>query len=574
MKMTLKIFLTSLICQLALVGISAFSYYRMETQNPLLKEYAATSHAVAEKDIELLKHIKTMKESMIQVQQFLQDISATRALDGLNGGFDEAKTHADAFNVHLMAAKKISHERGYKDIEAILIEIEKDFPPFYETGKRMAQAYIDFGPEGGNRMMAEFDAVASKIGEESDKVVELVEKNTDTQVSTIVSGLDTLQTLNKTNQSFLMMSSAITIVITLAIALLLQRSISSSFVALSKDLDDISSGEYENETNLSEARKDEFGAISRTLVTVKETLAKGVELEKQQKKQKEDLEKQKKVDMENLAKRFESKVQGIIQTVASAATELFHTSESMTRLIQSVTQRAGSVSRSSGDASRNIQTVAAATEEMSASVSEIAKQISKSTDVVANAVAQANKAEETSKMLESATARIGEIVTLIQSIAGQINLLALNATIESARAGEAGKGFAVVAHEVKSLANQTTGATDEIIGNVAQIQDVSKQVIEAFNGIKIAINNVSEYSLAISAAVEEQAATTNEISSNMGHTSAGTQQISTDINDVDKASKEASASAVQVLEATKMLSKETEDLSSAVKSFLQEIRNG
>jgi methyl-accepting chemotaxis protein len=574
MKMTLKIFLTSLICQLALMGISAFSYYRMETQNPLLKEYAVTSHNVAEKDIELLKHIKTMKESMVQVQQFLQDISATRALDGLNGGFDEAKIHADAFGVHLTAAKKIAQERGYKDIEAILIETEKAFPPFYETGKRMAQAYIDFGPEGGNKMMAEFDAVASKMGEESDKVVELVEKNTDKQVSTIVSGLDTLQALNKKNQSFLMASSAITIVITLAIALLLQRSISGSFVALSKDLDDISSGEYDNEMALSETRKDEFGDISRTLVTVKETIAKGVELEKQQKKQKEDLEKQKKVDMENLAKRFEQKVQGIIQTVASAATELFHTSESMTRLIQSVTQRAGSVSRSSTDASRNIQTVAAATEEMSSSVSEIAKQISKSTGVVANAVAQANKAEETSKMLESATARIGEIVTLIQSIAGQINLLALNATIESARAGEAGKGFAVVAHEVKNLANQTTGATDEIIGNVAQIQNVSKQVIEAFSGIKLAINNVSEYSLAISAAVEEQAATTNEISSNMGHTSAGTQQISTDINDVDKASKEASASAIQVLEATKMLSKETEDLSGAVKSFLQEIRNG
>lgn len=574
MKMTLKIFLTSLICQLALMGISAFSYYRMETQNPVLQASAKSAHNVADQDIQLLKLIKNIKENVIQVQQWITDISATRGLDGLNDGLDEAKAQADAFYNNLNAAKKIAQSQGYRDIEALLQETETAFPPYYETGQRMAQTYIAFGPEGGNKMMGEFDGVAEKIQSTTDRLVELVEKNTDGQVKSIVGSLDGLQVLNKKNQSFLMMSSAITIVVTLVIALLLQRSISGSFVALSKDLDDISSGEYENDMNLSETRSDEFGDISRTLVTVKETLAKGVELEKQQKKQKEEQEKQKKIDMENLAKRFESKVQGIIQTVASAATELFHTSESMTRLIQSVTQRAGSVSRSSTDASRNIQTVAAATEEMSASVSEIAKQISKSTDVVANAVSQANKAEETSKMLESATARIGEIVTLIQSIAGQINLLALNATIESARAGEAGKGFAVVAHEVKNLANQTTGATDEIIGNVAQIQDVSKQVIEAFNGIKNAIHNVSEYSLAISAAVEEQAATTNEISSNMGHTSAGTQQISTDISDVDKASKEASASAVQVLEATKMLSKETEDLSAAVKSFLQEVRNG
>lgn len=178
------------------------------------------------------------------------------------------------------------------------------------------------------------------------------------------------------------------------------------------------------------------------------------------------------------------------------------------------------------------------------------------------------------RRLDEATQRIGEIVDLIQGIAGQINLLALNATIESARAGEAGKGFAVVASEVKQLATQTTSATDEISGNIGNIREVSEQVISTLGAIKSAIGSVEEISGSISSAVEEQTAVTNEIAYNMSNASNSTRQISSEITDVSHAVNEASAASQQTLDAARMLSQQAEALAGEVNTFLAEIRRG
>lgn len=335
----------------------------------------------------------------------------------------------------------------------------------------------------------------------------------------------------------------------------------------------MSEGDYDQDIRGSD-RSDEIGNIAKALLVFKRNGEERMQLEKEQKDAEIRAEKEKKQAMEDLANRFESKVQGIIQSVAAAATELYQTSESMSGMIDNASQKATSVSKASDETSQNIQTVAASTEQMSASVKEIAQQILRSTEAVNGAVTEMERADKTSQMLEEATKRIGEIVELIQGIAAQINLLALNATIESARAGDAGKGFAVVASEVKQLATQTSKATEEISGSIDNIRNVSEQVIHAMSTIKNAISGVNEISSSISSAVEEQTAVTNEISANMSRASCSTTLINDDIGQVRQAANDASSSATQTLSAARALSQQAESLSQEVCDFLAEVRAG
>ena len=321
-------------------------------------------------------------------------------------------------------------------------------------------------------------------------------------------------------------------------------------------------------------RKDEIGQMASALAVFKEDAIEKENLEKEQKIAEQKAEEEKKVVMENLANRFEERVQGMIQSVAASATELMQTAESMVGDVNDVDKKSITVSESSNRTSSNVATVASASEQMSASVKEISSQITRSTSVVNDAVKKTEDAESSGNSLESASKQIGSVVNLIHDIAEQINLLALNATIESARAGEAGKGFAVVASEVKNLSNQATKATDEISSQIDNVQSISAEVFDALNAIKAAVDKVNEYSGGISAAVEEQTATTSEIVENMMVASKGTKEVNDNISDITKIASHAKDSSMQMMDASRLLSQESEQLSQAVSVFLQEVRNG
>jgi methyl-accepting chemotaxis protein len=264
------------------------------------------------------------------------------------------------------------------------------------------------------------------------------------------------------------------------------------------------------------------------------------------------------------------RVSEVVDIVSSSSAELQSTAESMAATAEETSRQSEAVAAAAEEATTNVQTVAAAAEEMAKSVEEIGRQVAQSSTIAGRAVDEANRTNTTVESLAEAAQKIGEVVELISDIASQTNLLALNATIEAARAGDAGKGFAVVASEVKSLANQTAKATEDIAAQITGMQEATSGTVDSIKGISSTIGEISEIANAIAAAVEEQSAATQEISRNVQEAATGTQDVSSNITTVNEAAVETGKSAGGVLEAAQELSKQGEVLRGEIEKFIGE----
>jgi len=273
-----------------------------------------------------------------------------------------------------------------------------------------------------------------------------------------------------------------------------------------------------------------------------------------------------------LATRFEASAGGILESVTAQAGELQVTARAMAATAEETSRQSGTVAAASEQTTQNVNTVAAATEELSASVSEILQRVTDSTRMVGEAVGDTDAANNDIRKLSDAVQTIGQVVDLIKGIAGQTNLLALNATIEAARAGDAGKGFAVVASEVKTLANQTAKATEDISRQIAAIQDATRGSVQSIEAIAARIGQVSEVATAIAAAVEEQGMATAEISRNVAQAAVGTSEVAANISSVNAAAQESGAVASRVLDAAGSLGASSGALKQQVDAFLREVR--
>ena len=302
-------------------------------------------------------------------------------------------------------------------------------------------------------------------------------------------------------------------------------------------------------------RKDELGAVAGAVEKFKVVSEQKAREEAEAKiKQDQIAAQQRKAEMVKLADSFEAAVGEIVETVSSASTELEASAGTLTSTAERAQQVTTMVAAASEEASTNVQSVASATEELSSSVNEISRQVQESARMASEAVDQARVTNDRVSELSKAAARIGDVVELINTIAGQTNLLALNATIEAARAGEAGRGFAVVASEVKALAEQTAKATGEIGQQITGIQAATQESVSAIKEISGTIERLSEIASTIAAAVEEQGAATQEISRNVQQAAHGTQQVSSNITDVQRGASETGSASSQVLSAAQSLS--------------------
>ncbi len=276
--------------------------------------------------------------------------------------------------------------------------------------------------------------------------------------------------------------------------------------------------------------------------------------------------------LDRITRGFEAEAGALTEELAAAATEMEATATSMTEIAAQTNALAVNVSVAAEQTSGNVQQVAGATEEMAASVQEISGQVMHSVGIAAAAIARARETGTIIQDLSDSADRIGAAAGLISGVASQTNLLALNATIEAARAGEAGRGFAVVAAEVKTLAEQTARATQEITARIGAIQSATRGAVEAVQGVSGTIDDMSGIATHIASAIEEQGAATREMARNVQEAARGTRQVTGHIGSVRAGASETGSAATQVLGAARTLAVRSDGLSRAVRSFLDEVR--
>jgi methyl-accepting chemotaxis protein len=318
-------------------------------------------------------------------------------------------------------------------------------------------------------------------------------------------------------------------------------------------------------------RGDEIGNMARALEVFKDTAAKA-ELLATAEREEHAQQERRRIAMERQTQKFDAEVARSMQSLTEATGQLRHVATEIAKSAETTALQVTTVAASSQEASSNVQTVATAAEELASSVQEIGRQVAQSAAIASKAVIQAGNTNQAIERLQLGASRIGEVVTLIKSIAGQTNLLALNATIEAARAGDAGKGFAVVASEVKSLANQTAQATGDIAGQIGDIQAAMTEAVENIDHISATIQEINDISTMIAAAVHQQSAATQEIARNVSAVATGSNEVTETIGKVRETAEQNGAAASRLIATSESLSNQSSVLRQSIDGFMTGIK--
>lgn len=368
-----------------------------------------------------------------------------------------------------------------------------------------------------------------------------------------------------------MIISVVAVLLGAVAAFFIGRLIARSIANVVSRMNDLAQGELDI-TIEGEDRKDELGDMARALLVFQENAREKVRLEANQEEQARLAEEEKRRSMNDMADAFEANVNEVVSAVSSAAEQMVGLAQLLSEAAGRAGERSTAVAAASEEASTNVETVAAASEEMTNSIAEVSQRIGDTATMTEDAARGAEQTTQTVAKLSTSAQTIGDVISMISDIAEQTNLLALNATIEAARAGEAGKGFAVVASEVKSLANQTAKATEEISAQITGMQDNTNAVVDSIDKIGAMIQDLNGTSSSIASAVEEQHSATEEIARNTQQAADGTREVSSNITEVSTAVQETGQAANEVLTASSQLASEAERLRDSVADFLSNVR--
>jgi methyl-accepting chemotaxis protein len=531
----------------------------------------------AEYDAQFRKVVATWKKIGFDEEQGLRG--------RLRGSVHEAEERLNAISADKVQVTLLMMRRHEKDFLMRLdpkyvdrlatrrTEIEPQLADAGITGSDLNEmlalldAYkVDFDVLAEARLqLVEDIALLSQIFAQTSPIADEIIEAIETRADTMRADMEATSVFIGTG---LLVFTLLIVLIVAAICIFVGRSISVPLTLLAHQMDALSKGDRSIEPDT--RGRDEIGAMGRTLMTFRERL-----IEAEAVRERELAEVQGRLERgerrRKLTEKFRQDIKSVLDSLGGSSGNLRQTSETMARLSEESSSRVAKVSEATNETSTNVQTVASATEELTASVREISGQTLSAADIAQTAVSEAEEGNRVIGELAESAKRINEVVTLIQDIAEQTNLLALNATIEAARAGEAGKGFAVVASEVKTLANQTGKATEEISTQINDVRTRVDQAVASIQSVTGRIGEVANVSTSISAAVEEQSSATEEISRNVDHAAEATQMISEHLVEVGNSATRVGEASEEVNHASVNVTQQIEALHNTVETYLDDV---
>jgi methyl-accepting chemotaxis protein len=450
------------------------------------------------------------------------------------------------------------------EMAAILNQVRRDLKVLSAAAVKVFDLSANFAQDQANQELnGAYAAAEAKITKSVDTLFER-NRTKATAAST---------TLTKSHKLLLVVvlsASAVAGALVLVLGLILVRNVTSRISRLTTAMSRLADKDLAVEV-AGAGDGDEIGEMAKSVVVFKDSMIAARDMAAREAEAQRAREARAQT-IETWAAQFDKDVAATLGAVSTAATQMRGTATDMSSAVEDSTRQVTAAAAASEQASTNVQTVAAAAEELSASIAEIGRQVSVSAKVTGKAVDDTARTNSSIQGLAAAAQKIGDVLKLINDIAGQTNLLALNATIEAARAGEAGKGFAVVASEVKSLANQTAKATEDIAAQINAIRSATGDAVAAIGEITATIQQVNEIATSIASAVEEQGAATQEIARNVQQAAVGTGEVSSNVSGVSSAVLRTGHAATDVLGASGELSKQAEHLRGEVDAFLAKIR--
>ncbi len=495
-----KIGLVFLIIVFLFLLASAFSIFSITRSGQ-------RNHEISEEILPHTMRFLALEKHIIQIQQWLTDISATRAAEKYDDGFSKASTHFTKAEEIITQLIQAHQEAGETATVEQLSGMKQNLTNYYDMGKTMARAYIKGGPKAGNPIREQFDPLAVKLTKEVNALIKEHRKELQTVQDEIIQ-LDLISRV-----VIISATLAATLISIIAVMILISQ-IKKNAALIIGAMETASQGDLRHTAQLNTG--DEFGLIADYL---KRTLQNTSALIAKIKQGGDTLTQQVSQLNENSA------------VLSKAADQMTNKSTSVASATEEMNSTMGSVSSFSEETATNINSVATATEEMTSTIGEISSNTERARSIVSTTADKVGSAADSIKVLEKNAAEIDDIVEMVTEIAEQTNLLALNATIESARAGEAGQGFAVVASEVKALAKQTTEAIGGIRTQITSMNDSTTTAVKDVVSIKQEIDNVNNIVSSIATSIEEQSITTKEIAGNISEAVNGAKDVTRQISE-------------------------------------------